>query len=297
MSPVRRIARGVLRRLVNKLAPPEAVTALRFLGGPSNPIFPKRNVQVVATVPQAKVLVLSPHPDDEAIGMGGTLAMHVANGSEVAVLYLTDGGGIGEEGEERRELVRTRRAEAEAAGRDLGIRQIFWDQRDTKLTNDARTVDALVELLREMQPSFVYPPSFFDSHHDHFATNQVLVDALGVLPRLEASVAGYEVWDTIPFANYLVDVSAVIENKDAMLAHYATPHRYTDFTDLCRHRAAVHFTLHVDSERRHVGKGFAEAFLRFDAATYRELHLRYVRALRADRSEQPAHLQASQRRI
>ena len=43
------------------------------------------------TIVSAPVLILSPHPDDEAIGMGGTLCKHLDNGSDVTVLYLTDG--------------------------------------------------------------------------------------------------------------------------------------------------------------------------------------------------------------
>ena len=44
---------------------------------------------------------------------------------------------------------------------------------------------------------------FMPHHHDHFATNQVLVDALERLPACRPPVAGYEVWDNVPFANYV----------------------------------------------------------------------------------------------
>lgn len=286
--PFGRLARGALRRLAQRLAPPEITTALKFLRAQGGPAFPRRNVEVVARVPRARVLVLAPHPDDEAIGLGGTLALHLANGSQVCVAYLTDGGGPDET--RRAELVRVRRAEAEALGRDAGVRQVFFDRRDTRLTNDGPTVRLLVELLRELAPEVVYAPSLFDHHYDHFTTNQVLADALAEHPGLEATVAGYEVWDNIPFPNWLVDVSATIDRKDELLAHYATPHRYTDFTKLCRQRASVYYTLYVNSAIEHADKGFAEAFLRFDAAAFRRLQAGYVAALRADRSGLPAHL-------
>jgi len=105
---LRRLARGALLRMVHRIAPTEAETALRFLESRSFDAFPKRNVTVASQVPAGRVLVLSPHPDDEAIGMGGTLAMHAAGGSEVTVVYLTDGGGLDEP---RDELIRTRRAQ------------------------------------------------------------------------------------------------------------------------------------------------------------------------------------------
>ena len=286
---MKRQLRSALTRLAHRIAPPELLTAVKFLRAQSNPVFPKRNIVTEDAVPRTRVLILSPHPDDEAIGLGGTLAKHVANGSEVTVLYLTDGGGLGDD---RDELIRVRRAEAEAVGRDLGIRQVFWAHADTRLTNDDATVSEMVRLLEDVRPELVYAPSFFDTHFDHFCTNQVLADALARLPASRPRVLGYEVWDTIPFANYLVDVSDVIDRKDAILAHYATPHEYTDFTALCRSRASVHFALHIDSERSRAAEGFAEAFLRFDAPTYRTLLAGYVKALRADGSEMPSHLQA-----
>ena len=283
MGPMKR----ALRRLAHRIAPPELLTAIKFLRAESNPVFPKRNIVVTNAVPKGRVLVLSPHPDDEAIGMGGSLAKHVAGGASVTVLFLTDGGGLEAE---RDEQIRVRRAESEAVGRDLGIDQVFWDHEDTKLRNDPATVEALVALLAQVRPEHIYTPSFFDTHFDHYATNQILADAIG-RASLDATIYGYEVWDTIPFANYLVDVSDSIEDKDRILAHYVTPHEYTDFTGLCRNRASVHYTLHVNSERSQAGKGFAEAFLRFDAATYRRLHESYASSLRSAGSELPVRLQ------
>ncbi len=287
MGSMRRIYYRALRKLARRLAPPEVTQALDFLRQPKNPIFPRRPMLVARSVPKARVLVLAPHPDDEAIGMGGTLTLHAENGSSVCVLYLTDGGGVGRE---RERLIAVRHEEARAVGSDLGLRQIFWENRDTELTNDGPTVDALVKVLEDLRPEIVYAPSIFDTHYDHFATNGVLAGALEKSPSLDVSVAGYEVWDTIPFANYVVDVSGVQARKEALLARYATPHETTDFTGLCRRRASVHYTLHVDSERAAAERGYAEAFLRFDRDGWRELFGDWVRVLRSHGNDLPTHL-------
>lgn len=290
MASPRSLARRLAIALARRMAPTEIETALRFAEARSFAAFPKRNAEAVSEVPRGRVLVLSPHPDDEAIGMGGTLLKHVDNGSEVTVLYLTDGGGL----EEPRDKMRAvRRAEAEALGAATGVRQVFWTNEDTRLTNDALTVDAMTDLLRELRPQHIYTPSIFDHHYDHFSTNQILVEALDRLADLEATVLGYEVWDDVPFPNFIVDISGEADRKDELLAHYPTPLSYTDFTQLCRSRTSVHFALYVTSERKRAALGFAEAFLRFDPRTYSELHHAWVRALRAAGNEQVAHLRPS----
>jgi LmbE family N-acetylglucosaminyl deacetylase len=148
----------------------------------------------------------------------------------------------------------------------------------------------MAALLRELDPELLYAPSIFDHHYDHFATNQVLVDALGRVPGCRPPVAGYEVWDNVPFANYVVDVSEHARAKEELLGHYATPLSFTDFARLCRYRNSVHYTLHVDSRLERAGKGFAEAFLRYDADLYGDLFGALVAALREDGSDLPTHL-------
>ena len=284
MSP--RWLRAPLRRLAHQIAPSELATAVRFLRASSNPIFPKRRVTASSRVEPGKVLVLSPHPDDEAIGMGGALVKHVSAGSDVTVLFLTDGGGL----EEPREpLIEARRSESKAVGAHLGIPQIFWDHPDTGLTRDEKTVAELTAVLAELRPDRIFCPSIFDTHFDHFTTCRLLGGALTALPELEAIVEGYEVWDTIPFKNHLLDISDVIEEKDRILAFYEIPHRSTDFTALCRARASVHYTLGISSELDRQGKGFAEAYLCFDAAEYRRLLAEYMKALADSGSELARH--------
>lgn len=280
MRSIRSLARGALRRTLARIAPSELGTALRTLRAPASTAFLRKNVTVERELPAERVLVLSPHPDDEAIGPGGTLVAHRRAGSPVRVVYLTDGGGVGGD---RAALIATRRAEARAAGALLGCEQVFWDHPDTALVNDPPTVAALVGQLEEFRPERIYLPSFFDTHFDHFATNQVLVDAVAA-SGWEGLVCGFEVWDAVPFPNYLVDVSSCVAEREAILACYRTPHATTDFTKLARYRSSVHYTLFVNSHRDRVDRGYAEAFLRFEARTWCAMQRAYLDALRAAKS-------------
>ena len=38
-----------------------------------------------------KTLVLAAHPDDEVLGMGGTIALHTKRGDAVRIVVITDG--------------------------------------------------------------------------------------------------------------------------------------------------------------------------------------------------------------
>lgn len=38
-----------------------------------------------------KILVVAAHPDDEMLGMGGTILKHVKNKDAVSILFLGDG--------------------------------------------------------------------------------------------------------------------------------------------------------------------------------------------------------------
>jgi LmbE family N-acetylglucosaminyl deacetylase len=80
-----------------------------------------------------RLLLVSPHPDDETLAAGGLMQKVVAAGGELRVVYLTDGEGFpagvqAEEGRtdvkpsDYREYGRERKDEARAALRTLGVR-------------------------------------------------------------------------------------------------------------------------------------------------------------------------------
>jgi LmbE family N-acetylglucosaminyl deacetylase len=248
------------------------------LAGPT--VLAPTGVEIVRQLPRERVLVLAPHPDDEIIGAGGTLARYRDGGSHVTVVYLTDGGGP-PTGAERDELIGMRRREAEEVGRLLGLEQIFWPHPDTRLDPAAATAD-LAALLARTAPDAVYLPSWFERHVDHYAANVLLARALETAGG-HPSIHGYEVWDNLPCPNRVVDVTATLERKLTAMDLYATPMRYTDFGQLIRHRGALHHLLHVDPRRAAV-EGAAETFLRLTAEEYGRRFREWDERLRRDGS-------------
>ena len=99
-----------------------------------------------------RILVISPHPDDESVGCGGTIRKHVLKGDAVHVVFLTSGeaGGHGRSAEE---TVRLREAEARAAAEILGLASIeFWHEPDGKLRVTPAVVARLRDTIRRLKP-------------------------------------------------------------------------------------------------------------------------------------------------
>ena len=283
------IFKNTTRKLLLKYATPEVIvlmksTIAQYKSKSGRP-FPHKNIYITDSAPSGKVLVLSPHPDDEAIGMGGALSMHLGNQDSVTVLYMTNGRGAGAS---NGDLIDIRRKEAESVAEEYNIKQIFWDFEDTCLTNDNATVSAMAKVLEEIKPTVVYVPSFFDHHFDHFSANKILVDALKKI-SVKLTIMGYEVWDNMPFPNFILNISDHFEKKAGILSHYTTPLKTTDFIKLCQYRDALHYTLYVDSARKEID-GYAEAFYRLDSETYQTMYNDYLVALEENGSSLPENV-------
>src|SRR5687768_13703045 len=96
-----------------------------------------------------KILVISPHPDDEAIGCGGVISKHVREGEIVEVIFLTSG----EKGGHGRTPVETivqREKEARDAAKILGISAVhFWREPDGSFQASVKNVARLAVYLQE----------------------------------------------------------------------------------------------------------------------------------------------------
>ena len=173
---------------------------------------------------QVDLLAFGPHPDDIEIGLGASVAKHVALGHRVGLCDLTRGemssNGTPEE----------RLAEAEAARAVLGAawrENLGWPDRGIGGREDH--VRSAAALIRRTRPRVVAIPYWNDRHPDHAAASRVLTEAAfnaGLL-RYEAEgdawrpewVCYYFINDAGP-VSFVVDVSAQYEVKRRALACY-----------------------------------------------------------------------------
>ena len=119
------------------------------------------------------LLVFGPHPDDIEIGLGGTVARHVALGSRVGLCDLTVGE-MASNGTPDQRL-----AEAETAREVLGA---AWRENLRLPDGDLDPADpvqvrAVVETIRRSQPRVIAAPHDRDRHPDHAAASRLLTRA------------------------------------------------------------------------------------------------------------------------
>jgi LmbE family N-acetylglucosaminyl deacetylase len=172
-----------------------------------------------------QILIVSAHPDDMEIGMGGTVAKLVAEQAEIISLIVTDGGRASNPfGWTEQHMADVRRAEALRAAGVLGVKEvIFCDQPDAADEVDVEAVRRkLVEVMTRLKPTEVYTlHEELDRHSGHRLAGRLVresVEESGLTPS--GGVWAYEVWG--PFATWdrLEYIDAYVEKKRLAIAEY-----------------------------------------------------------------------------
>ncbi|RPJ27135.1 MAG: PIG-L family deacetylase [Chloroflexi bacterium] len=134
-----------------------------------------------------KLLAVFPHPDDETLGMGSTLARYAAEGVEVYLVCATRGerGWFDSEGPNPglEGVARIREAELRCAAENLGIHEVsFLDtiDGDVDQADPKEIVGKLVSHIRRIKPQVVvtFAPDGAYGHPDHIALSQFTNGAL-----------------------------------------------------------------------------------------------------------------------
>jgi LmbE family N-acetylglucosaminyl deacetylase len=156
-----------------------------------------------AMIPPLRLMAILAHPDDESLGLGGTLCRCAEQGVETFLLTATLGqagryrglapGDEGHPGPEA--LGRIREGELRAAAAVLGVRDVaLLDYRDQQLDQaDPRAAIAQIAAhLRRVRPQVVvtFAPDGAYGHPDHIAICQLTTAAIVLAADATALVGG-----------------------------------------------------------------------------------------------------------
>lgn len=178
------------------------------------------------------ILVIAPHPDDEVLGVGGTIARLAHEHRDVHVVIVTRG----DPGMFSPEFIERGRDEARRAHEILGVvKTEFLEGFPAALLDtvpQASLNAALGDVIASVGPEVLFVPFQGDLHADHRRVCEAALVAArpnGAGPRVRAILA-YETlsetnWNPAPMAsgfapNVLVDISSSLPAKLEAMAIY-----------------------------------------------------------------------------
>jgi len=124
------------------------------------------------------LLIIGPHPDDQELGMGGTIAKLADQGHNVVLLDMTDGSPtpVGDRA--------TRLVEAQAAVKALApasgsgkVSRVLLDLPNRTVMHTIEARHKVAGVIRAVQPDVLFMPHPEDAHPDHIAVTRIAEDA------------------------------------------------------------------------------------------------------------------------
>ncbi|MGM9927044.1 MAG: bacillithiol biosynthesis deacetylase BshB2 [Bacillus sp. (in: firmicutes)] len=181
------------------------------------------------------VLMIFPHPDDEAFGVSGTIADYTKQGIPVTYMCLT----LGEMGRNlgnppfatRESLPSIRKKELKDAAAVMGIqdlRMMGLRDKTVEFEDEEKLIAMITSAINELQPSLVisfYPG--YSVHPDHDATGHAVVQAIARLPKetrptLHAVAFSHNCEEELGAPDIINDVRDNVDVKLATLKAHAS---------------------------------------------------------------------------
>lgn len=176
-----------------------------------------------------EVLVIAAHPDDETLGMGGTIHKLSLLGSRVRVVFLSDG--IGSR-DKVRESLEDRRAAATNALKLLNCSDVlFYDYPDNSMDSVPLidVVKTIERCINDLSPTLLFTHFPHDLNVDHRITSQACLVA--ARPKVNSNIKSllyFEVQSSTEWnfgasqfmPNLFVDITASFESKINALKEY-----------------------------------------------------------------------------
>jgi LmbE family N-acetylglucosaminyl deacetylase len=189
------------------------------------------NVRRISFTGGGKIFVLAPHPDDETLGCGGIIPLHLRAGDDVRIAIVTDGRRSRAGGLDADTMVAVRAREAQNAIKvlqcenrphngNLELMQYMLPEGSWRM---AELVDMLIRQISEWKPTIIYSTSRVDFHPEHLRVASALAQALQsgpVTPMIRIRAYELQVPLTSLLANVFADISSSSSKKGEALAQY-----------------------------------------------------------------------------
>ncbi len=178
-----------------------------------------------------KVLVVSPHPDDETLGAGGTILRLMSEGHEVYWLNVT---AILNEERFSKDMIEKRRnqlQEIEDFYHFAGVYHMNMPTAELESVDSGEAIGKIGEIFRKIDPELLILPDYNDAHSDHkrvfdwcYACSKVFrFPSIKQVMTMEIISETDFGGPSDPFkANYYVDISDYMDRKIHAMEIYDT---------------------------------------------------------------------------
>ena len=205
-----------------------------------------------------KILIIAAHPDDEVLGMGGTIKKIAKNGNRIHLCIVSEGASAQYSD---KEMIKIRRKSCIKSGKLLGIKDFtFFDFPDAKLDSipQLEINQKLEKVISKIKPDIVYTVSSGDLSKDHEKVFESTFVSVRPASSNVKKFLSYELPGTRrhPFnPNVFEDITNEIKSKNKAFLSYQSeieqfphPRSIESIESLAKYRGAQ------------VGIKFAEAF-------------------------------------
>lgn len=215
-----------------------------------------------------RVLVIAAHPDDEVLGVGGTIAWHTrVNGDEVYVLFLTEGCSSQYRGNES--IIIQKKNEARNANEILGVKELFFeDLPDMRLDSllHIEVNEVIEKYIKKLHPNIIFSHQP-DLNRDHVITFESTMVSFRPVPgstvkkMLLYSSASSTEWSA-PFSGYYFMPNVFYNITDTLdLKLKAFSCYRTEVRDFPHPRAIASVKIYAQQVGISVGFNAAEPFM------------------------------------
>src|SRR5437763_8424467 len=174
----------------------------------------------------ASILVIGPHPDDQELGMGGTIVKLARQGHTVHLVDMTNGEPTPFGSPE------IRAKESAKAAEVLGVGRTLLGLTNREVAHDIPSRHKLAAVIRKHVADWLFVPYPIDAHPDHVAVTKIAEDARFDAKLTKCDIAGEPCYPKriiyyfcthlrLNFTpNFCIDVSDTIDTKIEAVSCY-----------------------------------------------------------------------------
>jgi len=177
---------------------------------------------------KSKILIISPHQDDDVIGCGGFIAKYSPK-NQFSTLFFYE--------------CQSKKESKESSG-GLGVKKhYFFDEASRTILKKTNAIQSLKKTLIRISPTIILVPNP-DRDRDHRECFDVTMEAI-FLSELEgrispSAIMGYSIWSEIDRPELYIDITKYLAHKIEAIKKQQSQLKEFDYVSLINSRAKTY---------------------------------------------------------